>query len=420
MDYKTFGHVLAFDTTYKCNAYNKPFVVLVGVNHHRNTIPFGCALVVNEREDTFVWVLERLIESGDGFKPLTVITDGDRAMANAIAKVLPQATHRLCLWHIMRNVKGNIKGNFRDGFMKCVKCRTPKDFENAWKELIGVYDIEGRRWVKDLYESKEKWAEAYLRGHFFAGMRSTQRCESMHRTLKKMLDQKVFLYDFVNHYHDELNKLRYEEGRQDYKTAHEHPVCDGILSRLKSQISKIYTRNYYGLLCAEMRYESYFLVKKVLSSDDAHRMFYWLQHVEHENLWYLVVNDNTHDTMYCCCMKLESVGFPCRHMFAVLKYLHATQLPKGCIMTRWTIYAKEDLDQPKQNEGEEHNSELAVQTRFSTLSSLCMNICHQASRDTFKVFKDIREQFVKISLNLYGGKETLKKRLDSRKGHWNW
>ena len=33
IDYKTFGEVLVFDTTYKCNAYNKPLVMLVYVNH---------------------------------------------------------------------------------------------------------------------------------------------------------------------------------------------------------------------------------------------------------------------------------------------------------------------------------------------------------------------------------------------------
>ncbi|KAE8721048.1 Tobamovirus multiplication protein 1 [Hibiscus syriacus] len=82
--YKEFGHVLAFDTTYMDNVYNKPFVVLVGVNNHRNTVPFGCTLVVNEKEDIYVWVLQQLIEAGNGHRPLTVITDKDKAMANAI------------------------------------------------------------------------------------------------------------------------------------------------------------------------------------------------------------------------------------------------------------------------------------------------------------------------------------------------
>ncbi|XP_038994432.1 protein FAR1-RELATED SEQUENCE 5-like [Hibiscus syriacus] len=57
-DYKEFRHVLAFDTTYKSNAYNKSFVVLVGVNHHRNTMSFGCIFLVDNKDDMYVWVLQ--------------------------------------------------------------------------------------------------------------------------------------------------------------------------------------------------------------------------------------------------------------------------------------------------------------------------------------------------------------------------
>ncbi|CAN0906672.1 hypothetical protein LINGRAHAP2_LOCUS24392 [Linum grandiflorum] len=37
-----------------------------------------------------------------GKPPLMVITDQDGAMANAIVKVIPEATHRLCSWHLVR------------------------------------------------------------------------------------------------------------------------------------------------------------------------------------------------------------------------------------------------------------------------------------------------------------------------------
>ena len=92
IDYKTFGHILAFNSTYKCNAYNKPLVVLVGINHNRKTVTFGCALVVHEKESSFIWVLKQLVEAGDGQKPETIVTDGDKAMANPIKVVFPKTT----------------------------------------------------------------------------------------------------------------------------------------------------------------------------------------------------------------------------------------------------------------------------------------------------------------------------------------
>ncbi|KAK2638164.1 hypothetical protein Ddye_025959 [Dipteronia dyeriana] len=48
-DYNCFGDVLAFDSTYKTNVYQKPFVMFVGANHHRKTILFGFGLLVDEQ-----------------------------------------------------------------------------------------------------------------------------------------------------------------------------------------------------------------------------------------------------------------------------------------------------------------------------------------------------------------------------------
>ena len=61
MDYACFGNVLAFDTTYKTNAYKKPLVVLVSVNHHHQTVVFSCALLMDESIATYEWLLETFL-----------------------------------------------------------------------------------------------------------------------------------------------------------------------------------------------------------------------------------------------------------------------------------------------------------------------------------------------------------------------
>ena len=47
-DYACFSDALAFDTTYRTNAFNKPLVIFVGVNHHFRITVFGFALLMNE------------------------------------------------------------------------------------------------------------------------------------------------------------------------------------------------------------------------------------------------------------------------------------------------------------------------------------------------------------------------------------
>ena len=46
--YQYFGDVVTFDATYLTNHYKMPFVPFTGVNHHHQSVMFGCALLVNE------------------------------------------------------------------------------------------------------------------------------------------------------------------------------------------------------------------------------------------------------------------------------------------------------------------------------------------------------------------------------------
>ena len=46
-----------------------------------------------------------------------------------------------------------------------------------------------------------KWAEAYLKRIFFGGMRTTQRCESLISYLRRFIEQKLKLYDFIRRIH---------------------------------------------------------------------------------------------------------------------------------------------------------------------------------------------------------------------------
>ncbi|XP_020963751.1 protein FAR1-RELATED SEQUENCE 5-like [Arachis ipaensis] len=62
VDYECFGDVLAFDTTYKKNVYNKSLVIFSGTNHHGQTTIFGCALLLDERSKTFKWALKEFLE----------------------------------------------------------------------------------------------------------------------------------------------------------------------------------------------------------------------------------------------------------------------------------------------------------------------------------------------------------------------
>nr|XP_051196742.1 protein FAR1-RELATED SEQUENCE 5-like [Lolium perenne] len=107
-DYADFGDVLAFDSTYKTNRYAMPFIPFVGINNHRQTTVFACAIVSDEKEVTYKWLLETFLKAMYQQKPKGIITDGDAAMITAVGKVFPGVWYRVCTWHIEKNMKKHI------------------------------------------------------------------------------------------------------------------------------------------------------------------------------------------------------------------------------------------------------------------------------------------------------------------------
>ncbi|RYR51587.1 hypothetical protein Ahy_A06g026579 isoform G [Arachis hypogaea] len=188
LDYRLFGDVIAFDATYKKNKYSCPLVIFSGVNHHNQTTVFAAALIADETTDTYVWLLRQLMFAMKGKTPTSIITDGAMAIRNAVRDVFPEVRHRLCAWHLIRNATSNV-GNpsFTPKFRKIMTgdYEIPV-FKRKWVQLIEEFGIEDKPWVINMYEEKHMWATAYLRGKFFAGFRTTSRCEGLHSVVGRM------------------------------------------------------------------------------------------------------------------------------------------------------------------------------------------------------------------------------------------
>ncbi|XP_074283352.1 protein FAR1-RELATED SEQUENCE 5-like [Silene latifolia] len=87
-DYLLYGDVKIFDTTYRTNRYNLICGVFVGINNHWSNVMFGYAFLSNEREESFEWLFNVFNEAmGEDVRPVSIFTDQDQAIANAIETV---------------------------------------------------------------------------------------------------------------------------------------------------------------------------------------------------------------------------------------------------------------------------------------------------------------------------------------------
>ncbi|XP_057729356.1 protein FAR1-RELATED SEQUENCE 5-like [Arachis stenosperma] len=199
IDYQYFGDVLAFDSTYKKNKYKRPLVIFFSTNNHKQTTIFGFGLVLDERIPSYTWMLESLVEVMCGKTPSVVVTDGDDAMIAAVRKVFPRATHRLCAWHLQRNVTSNSNEEvFRNVFAKWLYADMEiADFEAEWAQAVIDFELSDKLWASQMYEKREMWANAYLRNKFCAGFWTTSRCEGINANVKKFLTSRHSILELV-------------------------------------------------------------------------------------------------------------------------------------------------------------------------------------------------------------------------------
>ncbi|XP_077242606.1 protein FAR1-RELATED SEQUENCE 5-like [Tasmannia lanceolata] len=165
--YMTFSDVIVFNVTYKTNSLSLPFAPFTGVNHHRQSTLFGCALLADETEETFSWLFEQWLTCMHGKALDAIITDMDPAMKNAIGRVFPHTHHRFCSWHIHRHQLEHVAemrdstSDFYLDYNRWFFSKNMKDCEQLWEDLVCKYEIGERDWLSRMWEQQEHWVPAY-------------------------------------------------------------------------------------------------------------------------------------------------------------------------------------------------------------------------------------------------------------------
>ena len=225
VDYDCFGDVMIFDTTYRTNKYDLICAPFVGVNHHWQNVIFGCALLLNETSVSFNWLFKVFSESMGNQQPKTIFTDQAAAMGKAIGEVMPNACHRLCLWHIAKNAPshlGSLNSNnkFQSLFQKCMKdCDSEEEFQSTWDEIMNSYQLHGHKWLKSMYEICHKWSTTFTKNVFSAGIKSFQRSESTNSVLGEIAGNTTCLTQFLVAFDKMVKKWRQLEVEKEFKNS---------------------------------------------------------------------------------------------------------------------------------------------------------------------------------------------------------
>ncbi|CAN6443779.1 unnamed protein product [Victoria cruziana] len=346
VDYECFNDVLVFDTTMKINTDQWPFVQFVGVNHHSQSCIFGGAFLYDESIESFEWLFRVFTEAMNGKHPQVVLTDIDNAIAVAVSHVWPNAHHRLCLWHVFQNAEKNIchvlnqKTGFKESFKRCIfQCEDDDTLRSSWEQMIQVYNLEKNLWLQKLYTDKEKWALAYGRQYFCAGMVSTQRVESMHATLRKCLYSCLTIFHFMEQYEVFINGLRQSEREEDVKGFNTNPITLGM--KILMQPGNLYTPIAFEWLKKEV-IEALNCSLEVDAQEvnmKRYRVVWEGEEFPKRHEAYVTYNIGN-KLVECTCKRYEFKGILCRHALKALDRENVKEIPESYIMQRWTKHAK--------------------------------------------------------------------------------
>nr|XP_029145485.1 protein FAR1-RELATED SEQUENCE 5-like isoform X2 [Arachis hypogaea]XP_029145486.1 protein FAR1-RELATED SEQUENCE 5-like isoform X2 [Arachis hypogaea]XP_029145487.1 protein FAR1-RELATED SEQUENCE 5-like isoform X2 [Arachis hypogaea] len=366
-DYQCFGDVLAFDTTYRKNKYRRPLVIFSGCNHHRQTCIFGFALVEDERTATYTWLLQNFLEVMLNKSPSVVVTDGDEAMKAAIREIFPDATHRLCGWHIQKNVTANTKNkNFSNDFRRCLYAPWhPEEFEEYWENMIKKYGLEENEWVLSEYEKRKSWASAYLRDKFCAGFRTTSRCEAINNFIKRFIGIRQSLLELVQNLEHALMDYRNNELVSQFKTLYGEPVLTTGLEALELSAANFYTREILGEVKKEI--QGVVALDVINEENISTTVVLKVKECDRRQHTYIVLYDRNTKHMECECSRWSSEGIPCRHMFCAMKRVGLQKLPDSLLLRRWSKDAKKYLDESSAG-GTTQDREREFLMRYGALS----------------------------------------------------
>lgn len=400
-DYVHFGDVICFDTTHKKNKEGRPFALFVGVNHHKQTVIFGAALLYDETASTFVWLFDTFAKAMRGKLPITILTDQDAAMAKALASQWPETYHRLCIWHIYQNAATHLGSvfesfpSFLKDFSSCVYDYDEEvEFLDAWSKMLEKYELQENGWLIRLFKIKEKWALVYGRQSFCADMTTTQRSESMHASLKRYVSYKHDLLRFFQHFDRLVEDRRYKELKADLRTKHTIPV-NSIPVQILKHAASVYTHEVFELFKKEF---SKACDSKIDLCSKIGETFEYMvtpfgKHYQHK-----VRYDSFQENISCSCKKFEFAGILCSHALKVLSFSNILRIPELYIKRRWTKEANKNLVDVKLTEVDirssrsiDENEERQMNGIWSReLCGITNQLVTRASltRDRFRIAKD--------------------------------
>jgi hypothetical protein len=348
VDYEIFGDVLSFDTTYSTNGHNVPFVPIIGMNDHGRTLVFGCALLQDQKAETYKWMFQTFLHVMGGKMPRAVITEHDEAITEAMAEVMPQVSHRFCKLHVMKKARENLGafiaagGNINTELQSLVNnSLTETEFEEGWGVLTERYSASGNEHLQILWGTRKKWVPVYFKEDFYPFIETARCGEGTNSLFKNYVLPKDRIEKFLEKYKD-IQESIIKTDDEDRLESRTEPSCFS-LQPIEKHAACIYTRQIFLKVQRELLHSTAFNVQEIQTGTvyRLDKVFNYENPEFDRNSFDVLVEPGT-NVMKCQCGKFTRDGILCCHIFRVFTQFGINEIPERYIVPRWTGKFREE------------------------------------------------------------------------------
>ncbi|CAI0397322.1 unnamed protein product [Linum tenue] len=340
--YSHFGDAITFDTNYRVHQYRVPFAPFTGVNHHGQMILFGCAILLDESEASFIWLFKTFLTAMNDRHPASIITDRDKAIQVAVSQVFPETRHCLNKWNVLRAGQEKLAHvclshpTFQVELYNCINLtETIEEFEFSWSSLVDKYDLKGQEWLQSLYDSRAQWVPVYFRDSFFAVISPDHAFDASF--FDGYVNQQTTLPMFFRQYERALEVSFQRELEADFDTICTTPVLR-TPSPMEKQAADLYTKKVFTKFQEELVETFVYTANRI--EGDATVSTFRVAKFEDDDKEYTVTLNYGDMIANCSCQMFEYSGVLCRHVLTVFTVTNVLTLPPHYILGRWTVNAK--------------------------------------------------------------------------------
>ncbi|XP_025621133.1 protein FAR1-RELATED SEQUENCE 5-like [Arachis hypogaea] len=195
-----------------------------------------------------------------------------------------------------------------------------------------------------MYEEKHMWATAYIRGKFFAGFRTTSRCEGLHSVVARYVGSRYDLTSFVEHFQRCVAHLRFKEFNVDYESTCGVPVMETCTELLERYTTELCTHEIFLLFRPFLSRAGSMRVLNIENNDDCIK-YIVCKYGRPDFMWTIDFRQEEMIFMRTY-LRIESFGIPCEHIVKVLVDRDICEIPRSLVLNRWTKKVKSALNDP--------------------------------------------------------------------------